>query len=243
VSLLDGIVAHVSRRVARLKHELPPDALRARPGYARPPRGLDALLAPGSSLRVAEVRFASPECGFRVPRASATAEEAVRLGRAALAGGAAALSVLVERHFHAGDWEHLAAVRAALPDACLIARDFVLEEYQLELARAHGADAVTLSAAVSSARTPELAEAARALGLGVVVEARDEAQLGLGRRARPGAVLVPARRPEDFTGDLSAARRLVPLARRRSAFVEISAASERTEAAELAGVWMPADLC
>jgi indole-3-glycerol phosphate synthase len=140
VSLLEGIIAHASRRVERLKRETPAEKLRLSELYQRAPRGLAGLLRPLGARRVAEVRFASPECGFRVPRGQATAEEAARWAREAVARGAHAVSVMTERNFHAGDWSHVSAVRAALPDVCLIARDIVVDPYQLELARANGAN-------------------------------------------------------------------------------------------------------
>lgn len=242
MSLLGGIVAHVARRVAQMKRETSVEALRERPLYARVPSGLAPLLTAAAPRRVAEVRFATPEYGFRVPRGTATAEVAASLAAAALRRGAAAVAVLVERNFHGGDWEHLAAARAALPLACLIARDFVLDEYQLELARAHGADAVTLAGAVAGARAPALAEAARALGLGVVAEARNAAQLEVAREARPDVLLVAARDARTSLPDLSAARELAPLAGDLPLFVEITSDHELEEAARLGGVWLTADL-
>ncbi len=234
MSLLEGIIAHARRRVERLKREVPAEKLRAAPLYARPPRGLAGLLVPMGARRVAEVRFASPECGFRVPRGQATAEEAARWARAGVKGGAQAVSVMTERHFHAGDWSHVTAVRAALPEVCLIARDIVIDPYQLELARAHGADAVTLWGAVTGAHTAAMVDAARARGLGVVIEALNAAQLET-------AVLALARDLDAAAVDPRAARLVLARARGLTVFVE-AASSEVLTASPGVDVWAAADL-
>jgi indole-3-glycerol phosphate synthase len=241
VSLLEGIIAHARRRVERLKREVPAEKLRAAPLYARPPRGLAGLLVPMGARRVAEVRFASPECGFRVPRGQATAEEAARWARAGVKGGAQAVSVMTERNFHAGDWSHVTAVRAALPEVCLIARDIVIDPYQLELARAHGADAVTLWGAVTGAHTAAMADAARVRGLGVVIEALNAAQLETARDARAEAVLALARDLDAAAVDPRAARLVLARARGLTVFVE-AASSEVLTASPGVDVWAAADL-
>lgn len=151
-----GIAAHVAKRVARLSAETPAESLAELPLYARAPRPVPF------DARWEELRFADPERGFIVPQERATPEEAARL---AVAGGSTALGVWVERNFHAGDWTHLEAVRRALPDACLIARDYVVDPWQLVRARAAGADGVELVPAVLGPNLAAFAEAARHIGL------------------------------------------------------------------------------
>lgn len=128
--------------------------------------------APGRRRIVAEIKMGSPRIGSLAGRVDPLAQ-----ARLYAEGGAAALSVVVEPdHFH-GSWELLAACRevSGLP---AIAKDFVVHPRQLELARAAGADAVLLIAALYSA--PELAAwagRARALGLVPLVETHDEGDL------------------------------------------------------------------
>jgi len=241
VSLVEGIIAHARRRVERLRRETPEEKLRLSPLYERAPRGLQALLSTPGARRVAEVRFASPEAGFRVPRGSATAEEASRWARAGVKGGAQAISVMTERNFHAGDWSHLSAAREALPDICLIARDVLLDPYQLELARAHGADAVVLWGAVTGAHTAAFADAARALGLGVVVEALNPAQLEIARDARADAVLALGRDLDAAAAAPGAARLIVGRARGLPVFVE-AVTTEALLASPGVDVWAAVDL-
>jgi len=163
VTSLAGMAAHVSRRVERLKKEEPVETLRARPLYARAALPLPAHFARGG--RVAEVRFADPERGLLVPPGNASAKEAAVRAAAAQKEGAKAVAIWVERNFHAGDWSHLEAARAACPDLVLIARDVVLDLWQLERARAAGADAVELVPEVLGPALEATAAAVRKLGL------------------------------------------------------------------------------
>lgn len=160
---VSGMAAHVARRVERLKKEEPVEALRERALYARAALPLPAPVARGA--RVAEVRFADPERGRLVPEGNATAQEAAALAAAAQAEGKQAVAIWVERNFHAGDWSHLEAARAACPELFLIARDVVLDLWQLERARAAGADAVELDAELLGPALAATADAVRRLGL------------------------------------------------------------------------------
>lgn len=161
---LVGIAAHVAKRVQRLSAETPAESLAERPLYLRQPRPVDF------GAEWVELRFADPEKGFIVPKEKATAEEAARL---ALESKATAISVWVERNFHAGDWEHLEAVRRALPDACLLARDYVVDPWQMVRARAAGADGVELLPALLGPSLDAFADGARKIGLTPAVFGED----------------------------------------------------------------------
>jgi indole-3-glycerol phosphate synthase len=163
VTSLSGMAAHVARRVERLKKEEPAEKLRERPLYARAARPLPEPVARGG--RVAEVRFADPERGRLVPEGSATAQEAAARAAAAQKEGVQAVAIWVERNFHAGDWSHLEAARAACPGLFLIARDVVLDLWQIERARAAGADAIELNPEVLGPALNAAAAAVRAAGL------------------------------------------------------------------------------
>ena len=101
---------HASRRVERLKVELPVETLRALPGYARVPRDFK----PALSGIVMDLRFAEPGRGLLVSGGEVTAEYAARRAVSAMGRGATGLGVWTERNFHAGDYLHLDAVRAAV---------------------------------------------------------------------------------------------------------------------------------
>ena len=161
MTVLAGMAAHVARRVERLKKEEPVESLRARPLYARVAHDFAPALAPNA--RIAEVRFAEPGRGLLVIRA--TAEEAARLAADAERQGAAAVAIWTERNFHAGDYSHIEAARAECADLLLIARDIVIDAWQLERCRAAGADAVELIPEVLGPALLTTAAAVRNLGL------------------------------------------------------------------------------
>ncbi len=137
-----------------------------------PPRGFaDALRAPGVSI-IAEHKRSSPSAG--VIRDDLILEDVVR---AYERGGAAALSVLTEEHSFAGSLDDLGAARgaSALP---ILRKDFVVDGYQVLEAAARGADAILLIvAALDHADLRRLYGEAVALGLDVLVEVHDRAEL------------------------------------------------------------------
>ena len=161
------MAAHAAKRVDRLKKEEPVETLRGRRLYARVALDPAAVLAPDA--KIVEVRFADPDAGFLVPRGQATSAEAARLAVEAEKAGAAAVALWVDRHFHAGEHAHVEAARAAAPKLFLIARDFVMDPWQIERARAAGADALELVPELLGPAFHSVASAVRALGLLPVV--------------------------------------------------------------------------
>jgi tryptophan synthase beta chain len=145
-------------------------AVSARPGGAPRPVA-ERLAAPGTHL-IAEVKRRSPSAG-----AIAAEADPVALARAYEAGGASAISVLCEPHWFGGSVSDLRLVRAAvtLP---ILAKEFVVDERQLPVLRAAGADMVLLLAALlAPAKLARFVRLARKLGLEPLVEAHDEREL------------------------------------------------------------------
>ena len=156
-----GRAAHASRRVERLKIELPVEALRALPGYARTP----CDFAPALSGIVMDLRFAEPGVGLLVSGGEVSCEYAARRAVSAVGRGATGLGVWTERNFHAGDYLHLDAVRAAVPDALVAMMGYVVDVWQLERARAGGADAILLIPELLGPYLERMTASARTLGL------------------------------------------------------------------------------
>lgn len=207
-TVLDSIVAGVREDLAAREARRPLAEVEAA-AYAAAPAvdALEVLRRPGLSL-VAEVKRASPSKGelSGIPDPAALAAEYV-------AGGAAAVSVLTEERRFRGTLADLDAVRAAVP-APLLRKDFVVTDYQVWEARAHGADLVLLIvAALDDTALAALLHRTQELGMTALVEVHDEVETQ--RAVDAGALLVGVNardlktlqvRPETF----SRLRPLVP---------------------------------
>ena len=155
------MAAHAARRVERLKVEQPVAELQARALYARAPRPFEAAL----TGIVMDLRFATPGIGLLVSGGEVSVEYAARRAVSALGRGATGLGVWTERNFHAGDYAHLDAAREACPDALIAMMDYVVDAWQLERARAGGADAVLLIPELLGPYLERMTASARTLGL------------------------------------------------------------------------------
>src|SRR5262245_11240600 len=169
MTVLDEILAHKRLELEAARRRLPPAAVAARAAAAAPPRGFRrALLGRGPRV-IAELKRRSPSKGEI--RADF---DPVAIARAYEVGGAAALSVLTDERYFGGSLDVLTAVRAAT-ELPLLRKDFTLDAYQIDEARAAGADAVLLIvAALAPAALARLLEHARGLGLDALVEVHDE---------------------------------------------------------------------
>ena len=165
-----------------------------------PRRSLRAALeAPGVRV-IAECKRRSPSRGsLREPF------EPERLAVAYARGGAAALSVVTEPEFFAGDGRWVAAVRAAT-ELPVLRKDFFLAAEQLADAALGGADAVLLIARILPGKAlAEMAAAAGEFGLETVVEVHDEAELERAASTPAAMIGVNARDLATFAVDLGSA--------------------------------------
>jgi indole-3-glycerol phosphate synthase len=198
MTVLENILQSTRAEVARRKRELPESRLRERALAAGgADRGFrDALDGPGIGV-IAEFKRHSPSAGEL--REDADVTEIVRSYER---GGADALSVLTEGpNFH-GSLEDLGAARAAcgLP---VLRKDFIVDPYQVHEARAAGADAVLLIvAALSPSELKALGEQARRLGLDVLVEVHDAAELRVALDAGSELIGINNRDLRDFNVDV-----------------------------------------
>ena len=183
-SILETIVAKRREDVAEAKAALSMGELQRAASTAPPPIDFVARLAQSPPAVIAEIKRASPSKGDIAPGMDA-AEQALRYAR----GGAAGISVLTEPTWFKGTLDDLRGAREAvgeLGDARpgLLRKDFLIDQYQLLEARAHGADAVLLIVACLDDETLErLLACSRELGMEAMVEVNNTEEM-----ARAGAV-------------------------------------------------------
>ena len=198
--ILDTIVARKKEEVAALKARgiVAPDL------EIPPPRGFIRALTdfPGVAV-IAEAKKASPSKGVIRPDF-----DPVAIARSYQAGGAQALSVLTDVDFFQGSLSYIPAVRAAvgLP---VLRKDFIIDALQIREARAYGADAILLIAAILEiARIQDYQALACELGMDALVEVHDEAEVEKAVAAGSRLIGINNRDLRDFSMDLNTTFRL-----------------------------------
>ena len=143
-NILEEIIWHKEVEVERMRDRLPLLQLRQQVQDTAPPKDFLAALRNGKTkpALIAEVKKASPSKG--VIRADF---DPVAIAKAYEQGGASCLSILTDSKFFQGSFDNLSLVRQAV-DLPLLCKEFIIYPYQIYLARAQGADAVLLIAAV-----------------------------------------------------------------------------------------------
>ncbi|MGO8841016.1 MAG: indole-3-glycerol phosphate synthase TrpC [Methyloceanibacter sp.] len=207
--VLDTIMAYKRREVEAAKAACPPDVMRARAGAAPPVRPFAAAiatcLARSELALIAEIKRASPSKGLIRADFDPPA-----LARAYAAGGATCLSVLTDTPSFHGRPEYLTEAReaTALP---ALRKDFMLDPYQVLEARVWGADCILIiMAAVDDATAQGLADAARDLGMDVLAEVHDEAELARALLLDTKLIGINNRDLKSFATSLATTEALAP---------------------------------
>ena len=176
------------------------------------------------------------ECKERSPSGGVLQQpyDPVGLARRYAANGASALSVLTEPEFFGGSLAHLRAIRAAV-EVPLLCKDFIIDPVQLRAARSAGADAVLLIVGIlGDGDLRVLQQSATELGMQVVVEVHDEAEVQRAMDIDAAIIGINNRDLTRMKTDRSTTAKLRPLIPRTRTVISESGIDSRVDIDELA---------
>jgi len=211
--ILDKIVAVKHQEVAAAKKKSPLEAVRFDAESRVLTRdfegALRARIAAGHAAVIAEVKKASPSKGvLREDFIPADIAQSYAEGDGDIR--AACLSVLTDRQFFQGGIDYLKQARASC-DLPVLRKDFIVDAYQVYESRAIGADAILLIAAcLDDAQMADFEAIARGLGMAVLVEVHDAAELGRALKLKTPLIGVNNRNLRNFEVSIQATIDLLP---------------------------------
>jgi indole-3-glycerol phosphate synthase len=207
--ILNKILAVKAQEVAAAQSIKPLATMRAEAEQAAPARdfvgAIRAKIAAGQAAVIAEIKKASPSKG--VLRADF---QPAAIAASYAKHGAACLSVLTDEQFFQGSAGYLQQARGActLP---VLRKDFIVDEYQIYQARAMGADAILLIASALDVKQMQVFEAlAYSLGMAVLVEVHDGAELDIALQLATPLIGVNNRNLRTFEVSLNTTLDLLP---------------------------------
>jgi indole-3-glycerol phosphate synthase len=205
--ILEQIGAYKRQEVRTRRANVSLHSLETRARDCSPPRGFRAAIArayaPGRLALIAEIKKASPSKGlirqdFDPPALAGAYER----------GGATCLSVLTDGPSFQGDDRDLVAVHAASALPCL-RKEFLIDPWQVAESRALGADAVlVILALVDDSLARDLISEARRLGMDVLTETHDLAELRRASALGADLIGVNNRDLRTFVTDLAVTEKL-----------------------------------
>ena len=201
-TILDEILAHKAEEVAARRNQRQLADIESTIADAPPCRGfvraLQKKIQRGDAAVIAEVKKASPSKG--VIRADF---KPVEIARSYQAAGAACLSVLTDEKYFQGSDAYLESIRSEV-ELPLLRKEFIVDAYQIPESRLIGADCVLL---IVAALSPDALRGfygqARDIGLDVLIEVHDAAELELALSLEPALIGINNRNLKTFETSLS----------------------------------------
>jgi len=231
--ILNKILTVKKQEVAAAKASKSYPTLLQEAKYAVPPRDFVAAIqnkiAAGKSAVIAEIKQASPSKGILRGRTSENTQSfefiPAEIAETYAQHGAACLSVLTDQQFFMGSPQYLQAARSAcsLP---VLRKDFILEDYQIAEARTMNADCILLIVSAflleygnqlgSAKNEPlkrllKLEQLAHSLGMAVLVEIHDAAELEVALQLTTPLIGINNRNLRTFETSLDTTLKLLPL--------------------------------
>lgn len=207
MNILDTIIAHKHKEVAERKQLYPVALLEKNIYFSSTPVSMKKyVLRADKTGIIAEFKRKSPSKGIINAHAGV---ERTSIGY--MQAGASALSVLTDKEFFGGNNEDLIVARKF--NFCpIIRKDFTVDEYQVIEAKAIGADAILLIAAVlTPAQSKSLAALAHSFGMEVLLEVHNEEELLANLEVGADLIGVNNRNLKTFEVSIEVSKRLAPM--------------------------------
>lgn len=172
MDILDKIVVDKKRELHLKKTVIPLMQLETSLLFQREPVSLANVLRNSKTGIIAEHKRRSPSKS--VINQNSSVQD---IAKGYMNAGVCGMSVLTDAKYFGGSLEDLIIARAAV-DFPLLRKEFIIDEYQIVEARAHGADTILLIAAILTRKQIKvLSELAKSLGLDVLLEVHNEEEL------------------------------------------------------------------
>ena len=205
-TILDEIVVAKHQEVSDRKHSVPLHEMEVRARQSGTTRDFLSVLKSGNPAVIAEIKKASPSKG--VIRSDFDPEA---IAHSYEQSGATCLSVLTDTDYFQGSIEALNQARQAtrLP---VLRKDFIVDEYQIYETRALPADCLLLIVAtLDDVKLRSFHELAKEIGLAVLIEVHDEAELDRALSVNPALIGINNRNLRTFSTNLATTEQLAKL--------------------------------
>ncbi len=196
MGILDEIVSHKRSEIKELKKEFGKLTKDSRPREVIP-------FPPDHPFLIAEIKAASPSAG------KIREIDPIEMAQLYIRGGADAISVVVDRKYFSGNpcWVREIALRTEIP---ILFKEFVVDEWQVEMAYSLGADIVLLIAtALNEKELEKLHDAVNSLGMKALVEAHTKEDIEKALSIDPVMIGINNRDLKTFRVDISTTINLI----------------------------------
>jgi len=214
--ILDTIIAHKRKELAAEQAQVPLTKLESEVKNLPPTRDFGAACKPKLAVKsrdaitgsdavklIAEVKKKSPSKGI-----IREDFDPVSIAETYVENGAAAISVLTDKHFFAGELAYLRAIREVV-DVPLLRKDFTIDAYHIYQARVAGADAVLLIvAALTASELRTFMDVAESLSLACLVEVHTQEELAIALDVDAQIIGINNRNLHTFETDIATTFRL-----------------------------------